>query len=107
MENLFLEKTENIKKFLNRMDKSFENAKTCRKCYESCGDIFYNSYKNILRDLENLEKEVLELSRLEEKSEVLLDTKEAFKEDKSFDIEDTRDEFEVNFEENAKKLFME
>ncbi len=104
MENLFLEKTENIKKFLTRMDKSFENAKTCRKCYESCGDIFYNSYKNVLKDLESLEKEVLDLSNAVKESDILIDSIKVS--EVREDLEDTRDEFEVNFEETSKKLFL-
>ncbi len=56
------EKTENIKKFLKRMDKSFDTAKGCSRCYESCGDIFYNGYKGAMRDLEKLEEEVLRLN---------------------------------------------
>ncbi len=56
------EKTENVKKFLGRMDKTFEGAKTCKKCYESCGDIFYNGYKTALRDIEKLEEEILRLN---------------------------------------------
>ncbi len=56
------EKTENVKKFLRQLDKTFENAKTCSKCFESCGDIFYNGYKSALRDMEKLEEEVLKLN---------------------------------------------
>ncbi len=74
------EKIDYIKKFISQMEKSFDDAKTCRRCNESCGDIFYNGYgktivaidfiENALTELfEELESEsfVVQLESIEEK----------------------------------------
>lgn len=50
-----------IEKFLKQLDKTFIDAQDCRKCSESCGDIFYNGYKRIKQSLVEIEKSVNEL----------------------------------------------
>lgn len=86
-----------IKKFFKQMNRSFEDAKTCRKCNESCGDIFYNSYEKVYKlvdDVENsVQKLIAEIEKMESLENVVapINTPQNFVLQSTEDIEDIED----------------
>lgn len=64
-ENVY-EKIEYVQKYLNRVSKSFEDSHSCKKCSESCTDMFYNGYKKAIEHLDNIHKELTELKLAEQ-----------------------------------------
>lgn len=58
MDNEALENLKYIKRFISQMERTFDDAKTCRKCSESCGDIFYNSCENTKKAISFIENEI-------------------------------------------------
>ncbi len=62
-EKLKKEDFDTIKKFLKQMDKTFLDAKSCRSCRESCGDIFYNKYEKVYDLVVDIEEQFFELTK--------------------------------------------
>lgn len=60
------EKAQYLKKFLEQLDRTFEDAKSCRKCRESCGDIFYNGSKKAFESLEYIIENIKEFEEMEQ-----------------------------------------
>lgn len=56
-ENVY-EKISSIEKYLNQLFRTFEDAKECRRCNESCGDMFNNGYKKTLDRLHEIKNEI-------------------------------------------------
>lgn len=67
-ENVY-EKIANIEKYLNQISRTFEDAKECRRCNESCGDMFNNGYKKALERLNEIKNEITLLEKRYEQQE--------------------------------------
>lgn len=91
-----------IKNFLKQMSRSFEDAKTCRKCNESCGDIFYNSYKRTDQAINNVEESIEKLFEKIKELEDLEDAPVPIKIPKEFILQPLENE-EDDLEEKEKE----
>lgn len=69
-ENVF-DKIDYVKKYLQRMSKTFDDAEGCRKCNESCPDMFNNGYKNTVKKLDEMYELITELLKKNDAREKL------------------------------------
>ncbi|MFV0439995.1 MAG: hypothetical protein ACK5LV_01710 [Lachnospirales bacterium] len=82
------ENIEDIRKYLNIIQKSFDDAESCLTCSESCCDIFNNLSNKILSSLADLEESVGELVNCENCSNQECTATCPFEEECPFDISD-------------------
>lgn len=64
-----------IKRFINQMEKTFNDAKTCSRCNESCGDVFYNRHENVLQAINFIENETNQIFKEIEEIKVINEQK--------------------------------
>ncbi len=112
-DNALLENIDTIAKFLKQLDRTFEDAKACRKCSESCGDIFYNGYKRSKNSLEalktliaELNEKVAELEDIEKEEKVTFIIPDEIEDEQELEIKVENKDIEYN-EKNFQEPFVE